>query len=485
MIQSGGGGNILNITQMASCVGQQALGNRRIDFGYNDRTLSFFGKKDLSPRAKGFINSSFIKGLRPDEFFFGAITGRDSLMDTALRTPKSGYLYRRLANALQDLRVEYDGTVRDGGNRIIQFKFGEDGIDVSKAHTGGKIESGEAIGIITAQSFGESSTQMILRTFHMAGVAEMQMTTGLPRLIEIFDARKKPSSPLMEIYLKKEYNEEAQVRSIAEKIKEVTLKEIASEIKLNFSEKKIEVIIDKKGLKQTHLGLKKIVEKLNDLGFKTKEKEDSIIINAPEANFKEIYKLKEKLKATIISGIKGVSQVIISKREKDFVIMTLGTNLKEIMELKEVDAERTISNDLYEVTETLGIEAGRRLIINEISHTLKTQGLNIDMRHLRLIADALTNTGDIKGVTRMGIIAQKASVLARATFETPIKQFVNATIKGSEDKLISVIENVILNQPVPIGTGLPGLFVKVVGPLDKKDSEKKKAKPEVVEATNK
>lgn len=85
----------------------------------------------------------------------------------------------------------------------------------------------------------------------------------------------------------------------------------------------------------------------------------------------------------------------------------------------------------------------------------------------------------------MGIIAQKASVLARATFETPIKQFVNATIKGSEDKLVSVIENVILNQPVPIGTGLPGLFIKVVGPLTKKDSEKKKAKTEVVDSVNK
>ena len=89
MIKSGGGGNILNITQMASCVGQQALGSKRVDFGYNDRTLSFFKKGDLSPKARGFIKSSFIRGLKPDEFFFQAITGRDSLMDTGLRTPKS------------------------------------------------------------------------------------------------------------------------------------------------------------------------------------------------------------------------------------------------------------------------------------------------------------------------------------------------------------------------------------------------------------
>jgi DNA-directed RNA polymerase subunit A" len=93
----------------------------------------------------------------------------------------------------------------------------------------------------------------------------------------------------------------------------------------------------------------------------------------------------------------------------------------------------------------------------------------------------MTNMGEVKGVTRMGIIAQKSSILARATFETPIKQFVNAIVKGSEDKLSSVIENIILNQPVPVGTGLPGLLVNVIGPLTKKDAEKKTAKQEVVE----
>jgi DNA-directed RNA polymerase subunit A" len=97
----------------------------------------------------------------------------------------------------------------------------------------------------------------------------------------------------------------------------------------------------------------------------------------------------------------------------------------------------------------------------------------------------MTNTGEVKGVTRIGIIAQKSSVLARATFETPIKQFVNATIKGNKDNLTSVIENIILNQPVPIGTGLPGLLVKVIGPLIIKESEKKTAEKEIVEEVNK
>ncbi len=486
MIQSGGGGNALNITQMASCVGQQAFAGGRINFGYQGRTLSFFKKGELSPRARGFIHSPFIKGLRPDEFFFQSITGRDSLMDTALRTPKSGYLYRRLANALQDIRVEYDKTVRDSNNNIIQFVYGDDGKDVSRLHQkDGKIDSGEAVGIVTAQSFGESSTQMVLNTFHMAGVSEMQVTTGLPRLIEIFDARRTPSSPKMEIYLEKEYNNENNARTFAEKIKEVKVKEIASEINLNFSEKKVEIKIDSKGLKQTHTSLKKVVERLNEIGFNVKEKGDVISLNASEFDFKEIYKLKEKLKETIISGVKNVEQVLVVKKNSDYVIMTLGTNLKEILALKEVNKDKTISNDLHEVAEVFGIEVARNLIISEISETVKAQGLDIDERHLKLITDAMTNTGTVRGVTRMGIIAQKSSILARATFETPVKQFVNASIKGEKEQLSSVIENIILNQPVPVGTGLPGLMVKVIGPLIKKESEKKTAEKKVVEKANK
>ncbi len=485
MIKSGGGGNILNITQMASCVGQQAFMGGRIDIGYTNRTLSFFEKGDLSPKARGFIKSPFIKGLRPDEFFFQAITGRDSLMDTALRTPKSGYLYRRLANALQDIRKEYDGTIRDSNNNIIQFKYGDDGKDVARLHTNTDLESGEAIGIVAAQSFGESSTQMVLNTFHMAGVAEMQVTMGLPRLIEIFDARKKPSSPKMEIYLNAEYNNEKDAKVFAEKIKEVTLKEISSEIKLNFSDKKIEIVIDPKGLKQTHVSTKTVVERLNELGFKAKESSEGIMLNASEFNFRDIYKLKEKLKETIISGVKKVEQILVVKKGRDFVIMTLGTNLEEILEMKEVCKEKTVSNDLYEMAEVFGIEVARQMIIHEISETLSTQGLNIDMRHLKLVADAMTNAGSVKGVTRMGIIAQKASILARATFETPVRQFVNASIKGTGDKLNSVIENIILNQPIPVGTGLPGLLVKIIGPLVKKEEEKKTAKKKIVEDTNK
>ena len=465
MISSGAGGNILNITQIACSVGQQSLWAQRINFGYSNRTLSCFKEGDLSPKAKGFIYSSYMKGLKPNEFFFNAITGRDGLMDTALRTPKSGYLYRRLANALQDLRVEYDSTVRDATGQIVQFKYGDDGIDVAGLHLNKQISPGEAIGIVTAQSFGEPSTQMALNVFHFAGVQEMQITLGLPRLIELFDARKQPSTPAMEIHLERDFNNENDAKTIAEKIKEARLKEIASEVKINFSDKKIEFIINSKLLKQVHMSINTIAEKLATKELKVTVKGDLIVVNTPNLGFKEMYKLKEKLKEAIVCGIKGIKQILIVKREKDYVILTNGSNLADVFAMKGINTDKTTTNDIYEIERVLGVEAARQVIINEIQKVIGSQGLDIDIRHLKLVADAMTVDGEIRGMTRMGIISKKSSILAKASFETPIKHFVNATIKGSRDELLSVIENIILNQPVPVGTGLPGLFVKITGPL--------------------
>ena len=474
MILSGSGGNILNITQMACCVGQQSLWSQRIGIGYTNRTLSFFKEHDLSPKSKGFIQTPFMKGLKPYEFFFGAITGRDSLMDTALRTPKSGYLYRRLANSLQDMKIAYDTTVRDGSENLIQFKYGEDGLDVSALHKDKNIAPGEAIGIITAQSIGEPSTQMVLNVFHSAGVAEMQVTQGLPRLIEIVDARKTPSTPTMEIYLEREFNNEKHARITAEKIKEVRFGEVIDKIKINFGDKKIEALISKDSLKMIHTGISELSDRLKDAGYPNKIREDSIVFHETEANFKQLYKLKEKLKTIKVSGIKGISQILVVKREDDYVILTSGTNLADILLMKGINREKTTTNDIHEIKEVLGIEAARQAIIREINKTIEGQGIDIDKRHLMLIADAMCFAGEVQGSTRMGMISQKSSVLARASFETPIKHFVNATLKATKDELASVIENIILNQPIPVGTGLPGLLVKVVGKLTPDEPKKYK-----------
>ncbi len=475
MIVPGAAGSLLNITQIGCLVGQQSLWNKRIDIGYINRTLSFFKKEDLSPASRGFIKSSYFKGLNPNEFFFGAMAGRDSLMDTALRTPKSGYLYRRLVYALQDLKVEYDGTVRDASERIIQFKYGDDGKDVSRIHLNDStVYPAEAVGVVTAQSVGEASTQMVLNVFHHAGIAQMQITQGLPRLIEIIDARKQPSTPLMKMYLDKESNNEKDARVIAEKIKEMKLQDIMSEIKIDFANKRIEIALDNKALKSTHVGPQKIVERLKDKGFKAKGNDLKISIDVSDLEFKAIYKLKEKMKSTVVSGIKGIIQLVVEHKDRDYIILAAGSNLKEVIEIKGIDKDRITSNDLYDVLNVFGIEAARQTVINEIKEVIERQGLDINERHIKLIADAMTSSGGVKGVTRMGIISEKASILARATFETPDKQFIGATLKGAKEELNSVIENILLNQTIPVGTGLPGLMVEVVGPLVRKDDKEAK-----------
>ncbi|QLD89294.1 DNA-directed RNA polymerase subunit A' [Natronomonas salina] len=127
MAQSGARGSMLNLTQMAGCVGQQAVRGERINRGYEDRTLSHFKRNDLSADAHGFVENSYRNGLTPKEFFFHAMGGREGLVDTAVRTSKSGYLQRRLINALSELESQYDGTVRDTSDTVVQFEFGEDG----------------------------------------------------------------------------------------------------------------------------------------------------------------------------------------------------------------------------------------------------------------------------------------------------------------------------------------------------------------------
>ncbi|MBI4155491.1 DNA-directed RNA polymerase subunit A'' [Candidatus Woesearchaeota archaeon] len=335
-----------------------------------------------------------------------------------------------------------------------------------KAFEDSKINPGEAIGIITAESFGEPGTQMILRTFHFAGVAELNVSLGLPRLIEIFDARKTIKTPTMEVYLKKEYSDDAaKVKKIAATIKETKFSELVSEFSINLAKMQVEATLNRKRLRDIGITEPTIVKILQDSlkNCIVKGAEDSVILKTKvtENELIETYKIKEKAKAVFIKGVSGVTHVLPVKRGNEFVILTAGSNLKKILQLKEIDISRTITNDVFEIAKVLGIEAARQSVINETLNVIKDQGLDIDIRHIMFVADVLTISGTVKGITRSGITGEKESVLARASFETPIKHIVNAAVSGEKDELNSVIENVILNQPVPLGTGLPDLVAKM------------------------
>ena len=344
-----------------------------------------------------------------------------------------------------------------------------------------KISPGEAIGIITAESFGEPSTQMVLWTFHFAGVAEVSVTVGLPRLIELFDARKNIRTPMMEVYLQKPHNKDVdKVRKIAASIKETKLEEFVTEFSINLAKLQVELAINKArlrefGLNEAHL-IKVIGDALKGISIRSAEGKLILKTKSKENELLETYKIKEKSKDIFVKGVKGIKQVLPVKNQNEFIILTAGSNLKDVFAIKEVDMERTVTNDIFEVAKVLGIEAARQAIMNEAKKVIQDQGLEIDVRHILLISDIMTNTGIIKGITRSGITGEKESVLARASFETPINHLVNASLIGEEDQLNSVIENVMLNQPVPLGTGLPDLIAKMSGSGEAEKTEKKEKK---------
>ncbi|MBS3118814.1 DNA-directed RNA polymerase subunit A'' [Candidatus Woesearchaeota archaeon] len=330
-----------------------------------------------------------------------------------------------------------------------------------------KVHAGEAIGIITSQSIGEPGTQMTLDTFHFAGVSEMNVTVGLPRIIEIFDARKTISTPLMEVFLKPQYNKPEAVKKVALHLKETKIEETVAEIAINILDQTLTIQLKKnilEGLEMKPSDVSALIKaKVKKLNVKTEG--DTIIVTyegKPE-EVKEIYLIKEKIKNIRLRGVKGIRQVLPVKRGEEYVILTAGTNLKDVLEQEEVDAKRTTTNDIYEIREVLGIEAARQAVLNEVDKVIEAQGLNINVRHIMLVADMMCGNGEVKGITRYGVIGEKASVLARASFETPIKHIIDASLIGERDELNSVIENVLINQTVPLGTGLPGLVVKVKG----------------------
>lgn len=338
-----------------------------------------------------------------------------------------------------------------------------------------KVEPGECVGLVSAESIGEPGTQMTLNTFHLAGVAEMNVTVGLPRIIEILDARKSLSTPMMEIYLKSPYNKGKDVKKIAMSLKETTLEDVSREIVINIVDSVIEVKLNKEKLQDVNLNETDVAKRLEKSakGISVKKGDDGMLIikvKLKEGSLNEIYRIKEKLKETYLSGIKNITQVLPVKRGEEFMIVAAGTNLYDVLQLEFVDEKRTVTNDIFEVAEVIGIEAARQAIINEVFKVIESQGLNVDIRHIMLVADTMCASGRIKGITRYGIVGEKSSVLARASFETPIKHIIEAAMLGERDKLDSVVENVMLNQQVPVGTGLPELITKNEKP------EKSKAK---------
>jgi DNA-directed RNA polymerase subunit A" len=225
----------------------------------------------------------------------------------------------------------------------------------------------------------------------------------------------------------------------------------------------IEIPLDFDALKEKSLKINDIVkvlkENIKDVNIKVTK--DKILIKPKEEiTIKQLQKLKTKILETHIKGVKKVSEVRVSQKESEWIINTLGSNLPKVLEVKGVDTRRTTCNNIHEILKVFGIEAARMSIVNNAMDTLKEGGLDVDVRHVMLVADMMTADGNIKAIGRYGVAGSKGSVLARANFEETIKHLTKAAVRAEKDNLESIIENVMINQVVPVGTGMFDLVFK-------------------------
>ncbi|XP_010535561.1 PREDICTED: DNA-directed RNA polymerase III subunit 1 [Tarenaya hassleriana] len=574
MSQCGSKGSPINISQMVACVGQQTVNGHRAPNGFIDRSLPHFPRMSKTPAAKGFVANSFYSGLSATEFFFHTMGGREGLVDTAVKTASTGYMSRRLMKALEDLLVHYDNTVRNANGCILQFTYGDDGMDparmegkngaplnfdrlflkvqatcppsphhnylssqevsqrfeeeLTRHDTGGvcteafvkslrefiskhgvksenpslvshkasgvtdkqlevfvktcisryrekNIEAGTAIGAIGAQSIGEPGTQMTLKTFHFAGVASMNITQGVPRINEIINASKNISTPVISAELDNPF-ELTSARWVKGRIEKTTLGQVAEsiEVLMTSTSASVRVIIDKKRIEEACLAITPWSVKNSILKTpRMKLKENDIKVSdigldiTPEADRSrthfELHNLKNVLPNVLVNGIKTIERVVIAedtdKRKqvdgkKRWKLFVEGTNLTAVMGTPGINGRNTRSNNVIEVSKTLGIEAARTTIIEEIGTTMGHHGMSIDIRHMMLLADVMTYRGEVLGITRNGIQKMDKSVLMQASFEKTGDHLFSASVSKKIDKIEGVTECVVMGIPMQLGTGI-------------------------------
>lgn len=736
IVNSGSKGSVLNIGQMIACLGQQNVDGRRIKDGFRNRTLPHFLKYDDGPSSRGFVSSSFIKGLTPTELFHHAQGGREGLIDTAVKTSKTGYIQRRLVKSMEEMVIQTDGTVRDANGNICQFLYGEDGMEptkiekqhlnticmeyndissmyrfnatelfseymtpdiveeitekvigsghavmkkdvrklldkhfqqllkdkeyviekiqlgnpstevyypinmdrlikniknkyashsthsninpldilrqldefeknlfITKMNKGTHMfnillrqklspkilikkhkftkeafyeltatirrkfyesfaDSGEAVGVIAAQSIGEPCTQMTLNTFHFAGIgSKSQVVRGVPRIEELMDATKNIKTPSLTVYLKEEYaKEKEKATKVLNYLEITTIKNIVTattiycdptRMNVNTKEDGVEDVDDDEDIDVDESEDKVIdtessqdsdsdsendefniddkimeiydefkeyayedVESLNPwilrFEFDRREMLDKDlkmedVYNTIDSHFnkwndqsiqctfsdnnsatlvfriqlinkkksEEIVDIHKKLASyekqileLPIKGIKKIQKATMYKEENNYrkvkgryvkspewVINTDGSNLNDILSIDEVDSCKTFSNDLHEVYNTFGIEAARQLLVQEINAVIESSGAYANYRHIALLADTMTNKGNIMPLTRHGINKSDRGPLAKCSFEVTAGVLIDAAVFGELDNMKGVSANIMLGQEASVGTG--------------------------------
>jgi DNA-directed RNA polymerase II subunit RPB1 len=708
MIDSKSKGSILNVLQMIGIVGQCSVEGKRINYGFDNRTLPHYHKYDDSPEARGYVKHSFIDGLTPQEFFFHAMGGREGLIDTAVKTSETGYIQRKLVKAMEDMKVHFDMSVRNANGQIIQFLYGDDGmhscklekqhmtylkygttIDDIKTHffaegvksfkgyvnnevfksmsvkatakvidkqlldyfnmilddrqfiiekilkfksestliypiafnrtinniisiyalnklktasdlsvdyifekmeelyalkvsnitDGNKIlhillrhffnpkrliqelgftkdafdylckhvehtfykslvHPSELVGVVSAQSIGEPTTQLTLNTFHLSGVASASKgVRGVPRIKELLSVSKNIKSPSLTIHLVDEYaNDIAKAEEAKTYIQTSYLSNFVDTIEIYYETDtvntdesilatytKYSILADNDEFQYTDcdgkenpwlLRLELNHEKMLNNRINTADVHRAIIssynervvcMHSDDSSEKVIFRIKlipdnsadiitdmkaleQELMQLVIKGISKIKNISTQpdsnvmyinpetlklemketkpiaiadaagedddeKKNVHCTLVTDGTNLLEILGLsKYVDPVKTISNDIFEIYEVLGIEAARQALFNEIDDIFKESG-NVNQRHISLLVDTMTSKGSLLSIDRHGINRSDIGPLAKCSFEETADILIKSGVFGDYDKMQGVAANVIAGQIPKSGTG--------------------------------
>ena len=682
MIKSKSKGKITNVGQMIACLGQNSDEGKRIPYGFDNRTLPHFTKYDDGPESRGFVENSFISGLSPHEFFFHAIGGRGGLIDTAVKTSDTGYLQRKLVKAMEDCKINYDYTVRNASGSIIQFLYGEDGMDPTKIESqplpfvkmdytklkktylltedddlnnildanvvesfyknknwqekfsqhfqeildereyvmkniltkdqgtsimypvsfdritknakamfnkydGGLVSDldpmyvletiqkiseelfvnnnnkgnkfmkmlinaylspkkvifdyrfnklafdyvinqikqrfydsiahpSEMVGVVAAQSIGEPATQMTLNTFHLSGVASASKAVrGVPRMKELMSVTKNIKTPSMNIHLKDAYNtDDKKSTEVLNNIQTTYFRDIVKSTKVYYDSDDFNTTVEddklfietyremmNDGLMQKaklypwllrfefdrSAMLERDITMLDVYNVITEMYEDKVHVMFSDDNSKNlVFRMKieegdeendiitvikalerSMLENLIIKGISKITKVVkiptniasydhntmSIESNKKWVLETAGTNMSEVLGLKEVDPVKTVSNDINEIYELFGIEAARQALYNELNGVISDAGLYVNYRHIALLVDTMTNKGYLLSIDRHGINRADIGPFAKCSFEETTDMLIKAGIFAEVDKINGVSANIMLGQIAPAGTG--------------------------------
>lgn len=390
-------------------------------------------------------------------------------------------LYKRVARIAEARNEDPSGKTYLTAEKLEQIIS-----DIDRSYKFAQIDPGSAVGMVGAQSIGEPGTQMTLRTFHFAGVREMNVTLGLPRLIEIVDARRNPATPTMDVALIPEFAFDKDLaKKVAQNIELTTVISIARSVEIDQYNNEVIIMLDSGLLKDKGITPEDVKSKIefrrSSLKITLENDQIHVMMDKDDPDLSELQKLAEKIRNVPIKGLKGVKRVLLRKKlekhpdfpDKDeYKILSEGSNFMQVLRIPGVDPQRSTTNHIHEIATTLGIEAARNAILIEAAKVMDKQGLDLDKRHLMLVADLMTFSGDIRQIGRHGISGENSSVLVRAAFEVTVKHLLEASIQGEADELVGIIENVMVGQEIALGTGAVDLTIE---PMYRKYAKEKAA----------